>query len=483
MKLLALLSGLLLGLTVPMVTAATNPIVIKNYKMYDSVTGKYFGVRGVDYYPRANTGTKYDVNNYDFFTDDHEDIWGPDIQYLADLGANAVRLYAVNPSLSHDKFMAALSAKGMYALVDLGANCKNCAITRDAAPTCYPSQLKSRGEMIIGAFAKYDNVLAFSAGNEVNHVVDDPNTNAPCQKKFIRDMRKYIDSCTSMRKIPVGVVLADTNRDANALYYNCRTDTSDTYENAEWYGINVYVHCDGAVTDVSNAAGFNQLLSDFTTYKMNIPVMLTEFGCLSNSFATVNEYEAQRTWLQAGWLHSKKYRAMFNGGFVFEYSTENANSKADAPYPFTKFGGQNYGLGYYSPATCDHDTVKCVYKTMPNYGFLQTQYKATNYDDEPLMSSFVADANKKDFPSCPSGFATLKSITWPADSTASLSCPTIVPTPGTTPAPTTKTPTPGTSTSPSPSSNSGEASIMRTHGVLATFVTSCVTALLVATFL
>ncbi|KAJ0410331.1 hypothetical protein P43SY_002663 [Pythium insidiosum] len=370
------------------------PRSVANYKFYDSVTGKYFGVRGVDYYPRPNAG-ELDVNNHDFFTDDHEHIWGPDVSYLAAVGANAVRLYAVDPSKSHHKFMCALRSHGMYAMIDLGANCKDCAITKDKYPACYPDDLKKRGEQIISVFAKYDNVMAFSAGNEVNHVVVDPKDNAPCQKKFIRDMRAFISKCSTIRDIPVGVVLADTDRQANALYYNCRTNSSDTMENAEWYGLNVYLHCDGKVTDVANAAGFQKLLSDFKSYKMNIPVMLTEFGCLNPSFPTIDGYEAQRTWLQAGWLHSTAFRAEFSGGFVFEYSTENANSKKDSPYPFTKYGEQNYGLGYFSPETCDHATTKCEFKPMPNYGFLAKEYNATKYDDEPLMSAFTPNADKR----------------------------------------------------------------------------------------
>ncbi|GLD95307.1 hypothetical protein PINS_up003951 [Pythium insidiosum] len=423
MKLLAILSTLAAVATSSLVAAYTNPLTIQHYKFYDSKTGKYVGVRGVDYYPRPNAG-ELDVNNYDFFTDDHADIWGPDIEELAALGANAVRLYAVDPTKSHDRFMCALRSRGMYALVDLGASCENCAVTKDKFPTCYPAELKTRGEQIITAFAKYDNVMAFSAGNEVNHFAKVASDNAPCQKKFIRDMRAFLGKCKTLRDVPVGVVLADKDRQDNAIYYNCRTDPSDTYENAEWYGLNVYLHCDGKVTDPTTiGAGFQKLTNDFASYKMNIPVMLTEFGCLNPSFPTIDGYDAQRNWVQAAWLHSKELREQFNGGFVFEYSTENANSKADSPWPFTKYGAQNYGLGYYEPKNCDHQTTKCVYKRMPNFENLAKQYNATNYDDEPLMTAFKPSADKSAFPACPAGFAKLKDSTWAADSIQSMACP------------------------------------------------------------
>ena len=121
MKLSAIFAGVfaLASLAVS-VQSYTNPITIKGYKMYDAKTGKYFSAKGIDYYPRPNTGT-LDVNNVDFFTDDYYDVWSKDIEYLAATGANAVRLYAVDPSKSHDAFMCALRSHGMYALIDLGA--------------------------------------------------------------------------------------------------------------------------------------------------------------------------------------------------------------------------------------------------------------------------------------------------------------------------------------------------------------------------
>ena len=251
--------ALIIATVLPMTAQSyTNPIVAKGYKMFDAKTGDAFAVKGIDYYPRPNAG-ELDENNVDFFTDDFEEIWGPDIEYLAQSGANVVRVYAVDPSQSHDLFMCALRAKGMYALVDLGASCENCSITIDEYPACYPSTLKSRGEQIISEFAQYDNVLAFSVGNEVNNIVDNAWTNAPCQKKFLRDMRAFLGKCSSFRDILIGAVLADpntktNNRELNSKYYNCRTDPSDEYENAQWYGLNTYQYCDATVTKLAITA-------------------------------------------------------------------------------------------------------------------------------------------------------------------------------------------------------------------------------------
>ncbi|OQR92451.1 glycoside hydrolase [Thraustotheca clavata] len=445
---------------------AINPVVIKGQRMFVYSTGSPFLVKGVDYYPRPNAGI-LDINNYDFFTDENEEIWRPHIQQFQELGVNAIRLYAVDPSQSHDKFMCALEAIGVYVLVDLAASCTDCAITKEPYPQCYPGALKTRGQQIIVAFSKYNNVLGFSAGNEVNNVVNDSPINAPCQKKFIRDMRAFIHSCQSkMRPIPVGVVLADFQRKSNAAYYNCRTNSSDTLENVEWYGLNAYVQCDPAAPLSTVGPGYAALLSDFKSLNMSVPVMLTEYGCLNVGYSTVSGYQAQRTWADASWMLSSSFNDIFTGGFAFEFSTENANSKADSPYPFTKYGTQNYGLGYFSPETCDGRATPCIYNRMPNYGFLATQYNASTGSQLAVSSQYTGYRTVP--PACPTGFAAISNSTWASDSVTDMLCPDLTATTlcpgdviiagtGTTVAPgaTYSPASPGTSSTPAPSPNGG----------------------------
>lgn len=83
---------------------ALNPIQIVGYKLFDSVTGDEFAVRGIDYYPRPNHGD-LNQNSLDLFTEEHRHIWERDIPYLQELGVNAVRLYAVDAEQDHDAFM------------------------------------------------------------------------------------------------------------------------------------------------------------------------------------------------------------------------------------------------------------------------------------------------------------------------------------------------------------------------------------------
>ncbi|KAF0698870.1 Aste57867_10547 [Aphanomyces stellatus] len=403
---------------------ALNPIEIVGTHLFEVGSGAPFQVKGVDYNPRPNVVAS-DVNGVDYFTDDYEYSWRAHIDDFVALGVNSIRLYSVDPTQSHDKFMCALSAAGIYVTVELSSTCANCAITSAAYPACYPPQLKTRGQQIISAFAKYSNVLSFTAGNEVNNLVGNWTTNAPCQKKFVRDMRAYIDGCASgIRRIPVGVVLADRDRKNNTLYYSCRTDPSDTLENVEWFGLNAYQQCDplASLAPQTIGTGYRNLLDNFQSYQLPIPSLLTQYGCLAPDFPTINGYAAQRTWVDAGWLLSADFVNVFAGGYAYEFSTENDKSLSDAPFPFTAFGNQNYGLGYFDPVTCDASTnAPCTYKRMPNFDLLATQYNQSSAASLPTKTAYAPAFTA--FPACPPTAAALKSVVWPSDATANMVCP------------------------------------------------------------
>jgi hypothetical protein len=71
-------------------------------------------------------------------------------------------------------------------------------------------------------------------------------------------------------------------------------DDDDDLDHAEWYGLNTYVYCNANHTSFDQAGGFKLLLDSFESYNYSIPVLLTEFGCLSKSFATIDSYQGQR---------------------------------------------------------------------------------------------------------------------------------------------------------------------------------------------
>jgi hypothetical protein len=57
-------------------------------------------------------------------------------------------------------------------------------------------------------------------------------------------------------------------------YNRCRSDTNDELENADYIGFNTYLHCDGTATSIDQLIGYEQLLADFETYNVQVPIIV-----------------------------------------------------------------------------------------------------------------------------------------------------------------------------------------------------------------
>lgn len=421
----------------------TPPLVLKGKRFYDSSTNEYVPIKGIAYYPRPNDGPLSVGNSVDFFTDEYKSRWESDINYIKELGVNAVRLYAVDPSKNHDAFMCTLSEAGIYVSLGLLADCEDCGIgawvgVNAEPPLCYPSTVKERGQFVIKSFSIYDNIMGFSAGNEVTIYADDGangprEVNAPCQKKFLNDMRKYVSACSNgggvlPRSIPIGIENWDGNSQTfdQHVYYHCRTDPNDTLENAEWFGINSYRHCDGSATTTEDIVGWSELKADFEAANFPGPVLFGEYGCREQGFPTIDGFETQRTWLQAEALYTPDYSDVFAGGFVFELSAEKkiiddnlsflANmqglNEPTSEWPFKKFAKLNYGVGYFEPIDCEHDDSDsdkfCQYVKYPEFQILIDTLAKTD-------GNTVRQQQPGVIPDCPQQFPSLSSIVWPTD--------------------------------------------------------------------
>jgi len=417
------------GMPIECPTVNLDPIVVKGNHFFNSVTGEYFPVKGIAYYPRPNTGNLSIANSVDFFTDEYMDLWQADIENFKALHVNTIRIYAVDPSKSHINFMCALQEAGIYVMVELLADCKGCGVGPDEAPSCYPASLKERGQFIINEFSKYSNTLTFSAGNEVtlyarNRTIE---LNAPCQKKFLRDMKAYVNKCSENplsilpRKVPIGMVNWDEERTLQTRYFNCQTDPNDDFETPDWYGLNAYVDCEVSALYVSELIGMQQLRSDFAYYDLSVPVVITEYGCRER-FPTIGQFEAQRTWLQVEAIYSSDFTNQFSGGVVFEYSAEKVvvdDSDQGNPWPYYEFMKLNYGVGYYGPMNCDHRTISCGYFPYPEFDLLSAKLEAVDTSFMPNMDSFTPTGGT---PACPTGLAPLTDFDWPTDDDEGLPC-------------------------------------------------------------
>ena len=205
---------------------------------------------------------------------------------------------------------------------------------------------------------------------------------------------------------------------------SCQTNPNDEYEAAEWYGLNTYVFCNGKAKSYDDALGFQLLGESFKSYDYSIPVLLTEFGCLSETFPTEKGYAGQRNFLQAKWLLEEPFmREVFSGGFAFEYSIEMAYAKSDSPYPFHHAGKQNYGIGHMQNETCDDITNPCSYVPHPSFYNLKEAYDTAVITSQATKDTFVPSKNRISNTKCPAHYPALNEFEWLTDRTPNIVCP------------------------------------------------------------
>ncbi len=288
----------LIGL-VSSVIADISPIEVKGNAFWDSKSGERFYIRGVDYQP-GGSGNLTDSLAI-------ESICERDVPIFTDLGLNTIRAYSVDNSLNHDACMKKLADAGIYLILDV--NTPKNSISRLRPARSYNAPYLQHVFATIDAFANYDNVLGFFAGNEVINNENTTNT-APYVKAVVRDMKNYIKA-RSYREIPVGYSAADVsqNRLQAAQYFTCGNDSS---AKSDFIGINDYSWCGKSSFLVS---GYREKVDMYEN--IPAPIFLSEFGC--------NEVPGSRPFTEIGTIYSTQMSSVFSGGLVYEYSEEPNN--------------------------------------------------------------------------------------------------------------------------------------------------------------
>ena len=85
-----------------------------------------------------------------------------DATAMADLGANAIRVYHVDPSGDHDACMTAFASRGIYLFLDLDTFDTQ---FDQATPAWNQTQLSAFQE-VLDAFQQYDNLAGVFVANE-----------------------------------------------------------------------------------------------------------------------------------------------------------------------------------------------------------------------------------------------------------------------------------------------------------------------------
>lgn len=249
------------------------------------------------------------------------------------IGVNTIRVYTVDADADHDGCMQAFASQGIYVWVDLPTPTDS--INR--ANPKYTMALFDHYSSVIDSFAKYNNTLSFTAGNEV---MNDPETTsaAPFVKAIVRDLKGFRDA-RGYRKIPISYTSGDVPKlQLPAKSYLACGDQATTIE---MYGMNVYSWCGNSTYQVS---GYDDVYTQFQD--INIPVIFSEVGC---------KQRGARTFEEVATILGSVFPATFSGVIVYEW-LQDTNEYGLVEYP------NSDGTGF--PSTlADYSNLASVYTT------------------------------------------------------------------------------------------------------------------------
>ncbi|KAI9046622.1 hypothetical protein LZ554_009365 [Drepanopeziza brunnea f. sp. 'monogermtubi'] len=339
--------ALLISLSISAVHAAVPQI---------SISGtKFFYSNGTQYYMK---GIAYQLTEDDPLIDTEQ--CQRDASLMATLGANAIRVYHVDPAGDHSGCMSAFADAGIYLLVDLDT------FTTDIDPT-YASWNQSQFNAfaaVMDAFHTYDNTLGFFIGNEVI-ALNNQSLAAPYIKAAARDMKAYRDS-KGYRKVPVGYSAADIAELRPMLqnYLACGTNSS---ESIDFFGLNAYEWC-GDNTMVTS--GYNKLNTH--ALDLNVPIFFSETGCNTVKPRTFQDQSA---------ILGSDMESIWSGAIVYEWIEEANNyglisygTPVSATVQATNVAGGFSRGGTPTPVAPDFTNLQNVWKTLHPIGVASSTY-------------------------------------------------------------------------------------------------------------
>ena len=190
-----------------------------------------------------------------------------DAKQMADLGANTIRVYHVDPTANHDGCMSAFADQGIYLFLDLDT-----FSTQFDQDNPYWNQTQlSAFEAVLDAFHDYSNLAGVFVANEAMTRLNGSDA-APFVKAGIRDVKAYRQQ-KNYRDIPVGYSGADIP-ELRPMLQNYLACGSNAAEAADFFSLNVYEWCGKSSF---SGSGYDKLVANATG--LQIPIFISETGC------------------------------------------------------------------------------------------------------------------------------------------------------------------------------------------------------------
>ncbi|KAH0290456.1 glycoside hydrolase family 72 protein [Aureobasidium namibiae CBS 147.97] len=337
------------GLAFAAIASAIPTISVKGSKFFTSDGNQYF-VRGI----------AYQLVPEDPLIDNNQ--CQLDASLMKTLGANAIRVYHVDPTADHQDCMKTFADAGIYLFVDLDTFTTQIEQT---SPQWNQSQYDAFAK-VMDEFQQFDNTAGFFVGNEVL-TTGNGSVAAPYVKAAARDMKAYRNS-KNYRNIPVGYSAADISslRPNLQNYLACGTNSSDALD---FFSLNAYEWCGASSYEVS---GYEQLTQNITEY--NIPIFFSEVGCNTPKPRTFDDQAA---------IFGPEMSPYWSGVMIYEwiqeandygiiqYGTKTDPTATNAPDGYTRTGTP-------TPISPDFYNLSNQWKTLTPSGVSESAYSPSN---------------------------------------------------------------------------------------------------------
>ena len=290
---------------------AVNVLKVQGSNFVDTVTNQRFEIIGVDYQPGGSAG--FDPTaKADPLTNGTACL--RDAVVMQNLGLNCIRVYNLDPSVSHDECASIFNAAGIYMVIDVNSPLPNESLDAGQPWNSYNMDYLKRVFGVVEAFKGYDNLLGFFGGNEVVNDMSSGRIDPPYVRAVVRDLKSYVAK-NAPRAIPVGYSAADVREILvdTWQYLQCALNgQNNDPSRIDFFGLNSYSWCGADAT--FQTSGYDVLTADFA--RTTVPVFFSEYGCNKVVPGSARPF----TEIQA--LYGAQMRAVMSGGLVYEWTQE-----------------------------------------------------------------------------------------------------------------------------------------------------------------